>query len=1387
MKTRFYSLLLSIIMLISSGLTIAPTAQANNTENEVLFKETFDDNSFESKLEKLRPSAESSSKGVTVATENGELKLTTQNNTTGGQRPVRYTFDNLINSDSDGFEISFKFKLDTILKRESAFVFTKTGNMTLEPYAESDDNIFALFIGGTDTAAGDNTTMVTGTGIMRAIVGGTFDGTSSSKQILRVNGGNDALFSTAVTSDKYVTVDAKIDYTKNIATVSTTVEGSETETKKIALPDNISDSIGAVTITNGMKASTGDTNYSMSVDDLIIANYTTADLSILNKECENNTLLYTVDVKNGIKGSVIFAAYNEDGTLEAIDVKEIAENSIVGTLPVKAEKKGTTKIMIWNKLDGMAPATQAISDTWTTETTTIKLNYNTYPLVVGNSTNDGSTVKLTADISNDQYNENQIEWTCDNDDVEISTLGASATVKGNKTGYATVKAELPNGQNSECLITVIDNISRSTVLDLRLNTDKLNLAVGDTPTLHAFIAPDDYFGNGYINKDVTWSTSNDKVATVDQNGNVTALSIGTVSITATVDTDKTAVCNITVSENNDTTETELPTFDTSAMTVGEKRYIGEGNWVSSNRFIADIEDGYLTAYANTDKIQLNDGKVVYDNGMVAYQKGTVDIMFTDINGGRTVSYPIEISDAPITVQSVSIDKETVSIPLNQEFELNAVANPAPLLNQNIEWSSSDESIVKVESDGFTVDGAAKAKVTAIGVGNAQITAELDGKNAVCNVTVTPNTVKVNSVNLDENKIIDVDEVYKIEPTISEENATDKELIWISTDRTIATVNNEGIIKGYNTGNATIYAIAKDSLSEQQLVTVEKLSDTALRSITDDNKTALDEILTDSVYGKCTVTVENPSNYLRNVNVPNEAVTFESVQLNWTRASLIDATDFECYKIYCNDVLIDTTDKLSYTAKNLVANTTYTFKIAAMANNEVQVEKNVEVKTKPEPTEIIDITQEPYNAKGDGLHTDTYAIQKAIDDCTDGGMVYVPKGFYYSGALFLKSNITFKVDGVIIGSVRPNDYPDIVTRWEGWRKIYQTVESGWENYTDSVPACDTNRYANSSLINAGVYFEGEAGKSSPYNVSNISVIGTGEINANGFTLAYYEGPNTNETSIGTMSPTVKTLIDDPTTRGRTVTLHNAQNVYFEGITTSFSPGWCVHPIYCDSVTFDGMNVITKANNTHKDGAGKSQSNQILNGDGIDPESCSRVNIIDVWFCTGDDNIAMKSGRNKEGNELDKPNSYIRVTDTVAQDCKGGYCIGSEMAAGAHDVMFQNISTKGYLNLPGLWIKAPKARGGIIEDIIFRDCDINGASRAVSFELAYDDGNGFTNVNPASDIPYVRNILLDNVYGTNRNGLYLAGDSARKITGIKLRGINLTGGKNTVKNCEYEEID
>lgn len=1358
-----------------------------------LFYEGFDDDSFISGLQKLRPSAEgtgSGAKGVDVFNDSGELVLKTQNYTTGGQRPVRYSFENpLTYGSSDGFEIGFKFKLDTIIKREAVISFTESGTMSLEPYSGEDKNIFSLFIGGSDTSSADNITMVNGKGIMRAVAGGVLDGTSASKQILRVTGGNDAMFTEPVQNNKYVSVNAKIDKNNGIALVTAEIEGGTSETITIELPDGLADKIGALTITNGMKASTGTSNPSMRLDDIYVKEYTSDDVTIIKKERDSNTFRYTAGIRSGLNGDLIFSAYDESGRLVSVDTKEIDGKTETGELNMPQNSKGKVNIMIWDKINSLKPGALAVTDTWSTEETKIELNYNTYPLVVGNNTGDGSTVTLKAYLSNDEFSENEITWTSSNPDIQITSSGAEAVVRGNRTGYAEVTAELPNGQSAKCLITVIDNISRSTVADLRLNTDKLNLAVGGEAKIYAFASPDDYFGNGYMDKSFEWKSSDENVVSVDENGNLKANTEGSAIITVkSNDVGRETECEVKVVNKEDLQPSdELPFLDTTPMQVGETRYVGEGNWVSSNTYIADIHDGYLTAYANTDKLVIEDGKPVYTDGKASYESGTVDIVATDINGGETAIYPIEISDAPTEVQSVTIDKKSVSMPLGSSAELTVAANPASLLNKGIEWYSSDEGVVSVSESGFTVDGAAKAEIKAEGIGTAYVTAKLGDKENICDVTVTDGIVNISSINIEDFKEIDVDEVYRLEPVISEDKASDKELIWLSTNRDVVTVNNEGIIMGYKDGTANIYAIAKDSLTDQQRNEVDELADTGLRSIEGDNEDTFNSILASAIYGKCNVSVKNSSDYLRNLHIPKETITNESVQLMWTRASMIDAVGLSKYRIYCNDKLIGSTDKLSYTVTGLEANTEYEFKVEALSGENILYSSSVTAETKENPTAIINVMEEPYNAKGDGYHTDTYAIQRAINDCPDGGMVYVPEGFYYSGALFLKSNMTFKVDGVIIGSIRPNDYPDIVTRWEGWRKIYKTVEDGWDNYTELVPVCDTNRYANSSLLNAGVYYEGEAGKSSPYNVSDITVIGKGELNANGFSLAYYEGPNTNETSTGGMSPKVKTLADDPTLRGRTVTLHNAQNVYFSGVTASFSPGWCVHPIYCDSVSFDGMNVITKANNKHLDGANKQQENQILNGDGIDPESCSRVNITNVWFYTGDDNIAMKSGRNKEGNELDKPNSYIRVTDTTAENCKGGYCIGSEMAAGAHDVLFQNVSTTGYLNLPGLWIKAPKARGGVIEDITYRDCDINGASRGISFELAYDDGNGFTNVNPAKDIPYVRNIMLDNVYGSNRNGIYLLGDASRKITGITLRGVNLTGGKNSVKYCEYTETD
>ena len=131
-----------------------------------------------------------------------------------------------------------------------------------------------------------------------------------------------------------------------------------------------------------------------------------------------------------------------------------------------------------------------------------------------------------------------------------------------------------------------------------------------------------------------------------------------------------------------------------------------------------------------------------------------------------------------------------------------------------------------------------------------------------------------------------------------------------------------------------------------------------------------------------------------------------------------------------------------------------------------------------------------------------------------------------------------------------------------------------------------------------------------------------INGNGFKLGYNEGPNHYDIDGGLPVPFSTRM--DPSIRGRAITIHNGKNIYIKDVTVCYSPSWTIHTIYCSHVTMDHIMVISKG--TGKTGA--SDDICILNGDGIDPDSSIHVNIFDCFFYTGDDAVAVKSGRDRE---------------------------------------------------------------------------------------------------------------------------------------------------------------
>ncbi|MDE5581590.1 MAG: leucine-rich repeat protein [Treponemataceae bacterium] len=244
---------------------------------------------------------------------------------------------------------------------------------------------------------------------------------------------------------------------------------------------------------------------------------------------------------------------------------------------------------------------------------------------------------------------------------------------------------------------------RIAVESVTLNETTLMIAHGATGKLAATVKPDDA-----DDKTVTWSSSDASVATVDNDGTVTAVKVGTATITATTwDGGKTATCKVTVNPMPVDSITLNPT--TLTLTRGETGKLTATvtpdnktvTWSSSDASVATVD---------------NDGTVT------AVKVGTATI--TAQAGGKTATCAVTVN--PIPVENVTLNVTTLKLAPNMTKTLTATVNPDDADDKTVTWSSSNPAVATVSNDGM---------VTAVKVGAATITAQAGGKTAACEVTV----------------------------------------------------------------------------------------------------------------------------------------------------------------------------------------------------------------------------------------------------------------------------------------------------------------------------------------------------------------------------------------------------------------------------------------------------------------------------------------------------------------------------------------------------------------------------------------------------------------------------------------------------------------------------
>jgi polygalacturonase len=335
-----------------------------------------------------------------------------------------------------------------------------------------------------------------------------------------------------------------------------------------------------------------------------------------------------------------------------------------------------------------------------------------------------------------------------------------------------------------------------------------------------------------------------------------------------------------------------------------------------------------------------------------------------------------------------------------------------------------------------------------------------------------------------------------------------------------------------------------------------------------------------------------------------------------------------------------------------------------------------------------------------------AIRKAIDACNaaGGGRVVVPAGEWVTGAVHLKSNVNLYLSkgSTLRFSTDTAAYlPVVQTRWEGIECMnYSPFIYAWEQENIAVTGEGTLDGA-ASDENWWAWAKKGPDKKSPArpDVAKLNLLSE-------------QGVPVAQRVFGA-GYRLRPSFFQP---------YRCRNVMVEGVTIVRSPMWEITPAFCTNVIV--RNVKIKSHGP--------------NNDGCDPDSCRDVLIEGCVFDTGDDCIAIKSGRNDDGRRVGVPAENHIIRNCQMKDGHGGVVIGSEIAGGCRNVFVENCDMDSPNLERALRFKSNARRGGLVENVYMHNVQVGRVTEAIlTVDHQYEEGT------KGDFQPIVRNVVIENV--------------------------------------------